>query len=181
MLEEIIELYQNILRYHKESLLEFYRVYHELDDSTFTEERRERVVYRLLSKVFEVQHTDKIITSFHKDPSGKGSIVGTIIKEKISISTKIKYYESEDTFFTVSRHENSKISGTVGTIVGGSPTFHCADKVRMFWVDLLDKDQHFNLSMRTPLISYNTYLVMRELYPNVPDGTVIKIKELFNE
>lgn len=182
MLDEITEMMLNVLRYHKESLNQFYRMYHDLDVSTFYENRQGGVNYRILDEVFKIHHEDKVLSTFHKDPSGKGSIVSTIIKEKISISTKIKYYEDQGgKFFTVSRHENSKITGTVGTIVGGSPTFYCADEKRMFWVDMLDKDEHFNLSMNTPLISYNTYLVMRELYPNVPDGTVIKIKELFNE
>lgn len=181
MLNEIIYFYQNVIRFHKESLIKFYRMYPELDESTFTEEQKEGIKYRILSSVFKIQHTDKIITTFHKDPDAKGSIVSTNITEKFSISTKIKYYKDFDTFFTVSRHENSKITGKVGVIVGGSPTFFCADKVRMFWDDILDKDQHFNLSMNSPLISYNTYLVMRELYTNIPHGTLIKIKELFNE
>lgn len=182
MLEEYIELFQNIIRYHKESLTQFYKMYHDLEESSFTENKQGRVNYRILKDVFKVEHNDEIVTSFHKDPSGNGSIVSTIIKEKISISTKIKYYQDDGgKFFTVSRHENSKITGTVGTIVGGSPTFYCSEDKRMFWVDMLDKDEHFNLSMNSPLLSYNTYLIMRELYPNVPDGTVIKIKELFNE
>ena len=178
---EYFELAHLAIKYHNESLLDFYRKYHDIKNSDVSTKNGTRVKYKIIGVCTEVDHSDEIKSTYHKDPEHKGSFVTTKIINKVSISTKIRYYSEQETFFTVARHENSRIVGTVGTIVGGSPTFEFGKDKRMFWVDMLDKDEHFNLSMNETMLSYNTYLVMRELYPLVPNGTVLKVKELFNE
>lgn len=143
---------------------------------------------RKLIPSVDISHSDTLSTKLYKqDKESYNTLhITTVGKGSFLFQTDLKYYKMDDIIVPHAIEKNSGIllqEGVVrGCLIGGSPTFRYGKhEERFFWSDLLDKDVHFNQSLHENLLSYETYLVMREIYPLLPFGTILTVKELFNE
>ena len=179
---------QEVLAIHNSEINEYYRSHNKIKQSL--------IKYNLhgKKKIFpaeEVHHSDTLSSKVFKKFNGDNneiidSYIVTQEKNCFTFQTELKYFSNVDIFLTQTLEKNSGIllheNFDRGCIVGGSPTFRYGmDESRWYWNELLDKDVHFNQCICNKLLSYETYLVMYEIYPYVPHGTLLTVKELFNE
>lgn len=179
---------QEVLALHNSEINQYFRSHNKINPSL--------IKYNLHGKkrmlpAEEVYHSDTLSSKvFKKFDSDNNDIIDSYIvtseKDRFTFQSHIKYYRNEDVFIIKAMEKNSGILLTEtfsrGCIIGGSPTFRYAkNERRWFWNELLEKDNHFNQTIDNKLLSYETYLVMYEIYPLVPNGTLLSVKELFNE
>lgn len=174
------------LKIHTSEIDSFHRSHHTIKTSMLKYKDNGK---RVMLPTEEVYHTTTLTTKIFKRKENYEDSISYIMtgeKDLFTFQTNIKYYTNIDVLMPVSAEYNSGIllqeDSTRGYIVGGSPTLRYGkDEQRIFWNELLDKDEHFNKSLHEKLLSYETYLVMRDMYPFVPVGTLLSVKELFNE
>lgn len=177
---------KEVLKIHTSELNRYYKNYHKIPMSIINNENGERI----MRPAEEIHHSESSRTRIFKRTHHHQSIMSDIITNEgkyFTFNTRIKHYTREDVFLPQCIEKQSGIllvkegSKHCG-IIGGSPTFRYGSNTpQLFWEELLDKDEHFNQSLHEKLLSYETYLVMREIYPFIPIGTQLTVKELFNE